>query len=239
MKKGDKPKDLSQQWWSKNKAKTLKSTGLGKVLGAYEKLRAGTQSLKYFQDCYKELNKIPAAVEKSKKMCNEKLHAETLAALDGYSAVISKEMQALSKDETEYTKKLSIFKSSREKLVKELTDMHQKADQNCTLGKSGLKKLKEAVEKKDVATATKLANAVRSAGDTTVKIVEDAIKKCAPWRTGESPYNQPGLEMNDRDNAGGTKTLETINPLMVQLGSFKTDASKFGEEVDKLLKKLG
>lgn len=238
MKKGDKPKDLTQQWWSKNKAVTLKSTGLGKALGDYEKVRKGAASLKYFQGCYKELNKLPAAVSKAKKMCLDKLHSETLEALGGYDAVIKQEMQALAKEETEYTKKLGIFKASREKLIKELTGMHKKADELCKLGKSGLSKLETAVSKKDLAMATKLAEAVRKAGEMAVTTVEDAIKACAPWRTGEAPYNQPGLDMNDRDAAGGTKTLETINPLMVELGSFKTDASKFGSEVDTLMKKL-
>ena len=59
-----------------------------------------------------------------------------------------------------------------------------------------------------------------------------------PLANRRAPYNQPGLDMNDRDAAGGTKTLETINPLMLDLGSFKTDASKFGSEVDTLMKKL-
>lgn len=239
MKKGDKPKDLSQKWWSKNKAKTLKSTGLGKVLEGYEKVRAGKPSLKYYQDCLKELNKIPGAVDKAKKMCNKSLHAETLDALGGYSTVIKKEMTDLSKEETDYTKRLSIFKSSREKLVKELTAIHKKTEDACSLAGSGLEKLKAAVSKKDVGMAGKLNAAIQKACETAIKNVEDGIKTCAPWRTGQAPYSQPDLDVMDRDNAGGTKTLDTINPLMVQLNGFKSDAEKHLKAAKEEMSKLG
>ena len=239
MKKGDKPKDLSQAWWSKNKATTLKSTGLGKALGEYEKVRAGTPSLKYYQDCLKALNKLPAAVAKAEKACNAKLHKETLDALGGYKAVISKEAQEVAKEDTDYAKKLSIFKQSREKLIKTLSAALKKTSETYELGNSGLDKLKGAVEKKDVALAAKLKVAITTAAQSVEKQVAEAIKECAPWRTGEAPYSQPGLNADDRESAGGSKTLETINPMMVKFGDLKTDASRLPAAVQELMKKLG
>ncbi len=238
MKKGDKPKDLSQSWWSKNKAKTLKSTGLGKALAAYAKVRAGKPSLQYYKDCLKELNTVLKNVEKAEKACNAKLHEDTIIALKGYQPLAKAEMTAINKEETDYTKRLTIFKKSREKLVKELKVLHKKAEENIKLGKSGLVKVNQAVDKGNTAMAAKLGSAINNAADGVLKTVETAIKTCAPWRTGEAPYSQPNLDVVDRDNAGGTKTLETINPIMVELNGFKSDAERLKKDLASTLKTL-
>lgn len=239
MKKGDKPKDLSQSWWSKNKAKTMKSSGLGAALGAYEKQRIKPKSLAYYEACLKELGKLPAAVDKAKKLCDKKLHAETLEALGGYAAVISKEMNELAKEETDYTNRLSIFKSSRVALVKEIQQMNTDISKDETALTDAFKKLKEAVKKKDAKNANAIATQLRKDCTELVKDVNKAIDKCAPWRTGQPPYNQGALDAGDRDKAGGAKTLETINPLMAQIGDSKKEAERIPGEIDKELQKLG
>lgn len=220
MKKGDKPKDLSQGWWSSNKAKTLKSTELGKALGDYAKVRAGSKSRAYFAACLKELSKVTAAVDKAKKACNATLHAETLEALGGYAAVISAEANQVAKEDSEYGGRLTIFQTSREKLVKQLQKMHGDLQTAVASAGDSYRKLKEAFGKKDDKAAAKLVGEIKTICAGIEKAVELAIETCAPWRTGEAPYNQGELDKDDRDKAGGTKTLEIINPLMVQVGGF-------------------
>ncbi|MCY2996098.1 MAG: hypothetical protein NTY19_50855 [Planctomycetota bacterium] len=90
MKKNAQP-ELSQQWWSKNKATTLKSTGLGKALKAYE----DAQKKRQLPEAVKALAAVIPVVKKALGMCNKSLHEETIAALEKYPKVIQTEKSRL------------------------------------------------------------------------------------------------------------------------------------------------
>lgn len=90
MKANAKP-ELEQKWWSKNKAKTLKSTGFGKVLGEYEtalKALEGTdaaEALKGHGTAVDLLTKkLPRAADAALKACSTRFHKETIACLETY-----------------------------------------------------------------------------------------------------------------------------------------------------------
>ncbi|MEM7060822.1 MAG: hypothetical protein AAF557_24850 [Pseudomonadota bacterium] len=84
--------EISQKWWSKTKNKTLKSTGLGKQLGAYEKLISEVESPKNpegLESAYTNSNKLiselmPKTVQAGLKAANKKLHKESIEALEDY-----------------------------------------------------------------------------------------------------------------------------------------------------------
>lgn len=92
MKKGAKP-ELSQKWWSKNKAKTLKKTGLGAALKDYEvAVELG--------DNKRMLNSLSAVKKKlavAFGACDRKRHAESLEALKKYPGIIQKKETAIKK----------------------------------------------------------------------------------------------------------------------------------------------
>lgn len=101
MKAGATP-ELGQKWWSKNKPRSLKSTGLGGVLGSYEKaykeLEKALKSNDWtkIQPALDEVDNytgklIPAAVKKAEGMCDKKKHKETLDALGKYPKVIQQQ----------------------------------------------------------------------------------------------------------------------------------------------------
>ena len=83
MKTGVTP-ELSSKWWSKNKAKTLGSTGLGKVLKSWETAKK-QKSGPAMEEAIASL--LPA-VRKAKSKCGAKRHKETLDALVKYPKVI-------------------------------------------------------------------------------------------------------------------------------------------------------
>lgn len=91
MKKGATP-ELSQKWWSKNKATTLSKTGLGAALTRYE---VAVDDKFNFDKQLKELKGVNALVKKAVGKCNKKLHAETLAALGKYPDIIKKKAKEL------------------------------------------------------------------------------------------------------------------------------------------------
>ncbi len=90
MKKGAKAQ-LSYKWWSDNKAKSLKKTGLGKALQAYEKAdRAADKHCKVevLGIKYNALRDVKAAAQKGVGLCIPKVHAETRSALKTYDGVV-------------------------------------------------------------------------------------------------------------------------------------------------------
>lgn len=76
--------ELSQKWWSTNKAKTLKPTGLGKLLKDFEVAEDQMDWDKALKALAGVKKKIPSVI----KACNETLHKDTLAALKKYAKVI-------------------------------------------------------------------------------------------------------------------------------------------------------
>lgn len=103
--------ELKESWWSKNKAKTLGSTGLGKILKQYEAALVDLEkeakndkpkaaSLEPFVKVEELLTKtLPAAVEAALRKCNKTLHKETIAILEEYKKTLipkaSPKVQAL------------------------------------------------------------------------------------------------------------------------------------------------
>ena len=91
MKKNAVP-EISQKWWSKNKPITLKATGLGKKLGAYETALKSFEAAKTPEEITTTYSivetmigtDLPGAVDTAKQKCNAKLHADTIACLVTY-----------------------------------------------------------------------------------------------------------------------------------------------------------
>ncbi|GMG84324.1 hypothetical protein LNKW23_35390 [Paralimibaculum aggregatum] len=90
MKANAKP-ELEQKWWRKNKAKTLKSTGFGKVLGEYETALKDFETWpangaeKAYETAVALLSKrLPSAADAAIKACNARLHKDTVACLETY-----------------------------------------------------------------------------------------------------------------------------------------------------------
>ena len=85
MKAGAKP-EMTQKWWSKNKAKTLKSTGLGGALKKYEIAKDQFDA----ELMNKALKEVEGKVGQAIKACNPKFHRDTQAALEKYRPLIAK-----------------------------------------------------------------------------------------------------------------------------------------------------
>ena len=77
--------ELSQKWWKKNKAKTLRNEPLTAALKSYDKSNADRKRDGFAQDVkatMDALDLVSKAIEATKKKCNAKLHKETLGHLD-------------------------------------------------------------------------------------------------------------------------------------------------------------
>lgn len=85
MKKNATP-ELNYKWWNKNKAKTMKSSGLGKALTAYEVANDQMD----WDKTLKALSEVKKKVTVAVGACNPKLHADTIAALKKYPGIIQK-----------------------------------------------------------------------------------------------------------------------------------------------------
>ena len=85
MKKNAVP-ELNQKWWSKNKAKTLKKTGLGKALKDFEV----AEELMDHDRMLTALSDVKKKVAAAQQECSTKSHAETIAALKKYPGLIQK-----------------------------------------------------------------------------------------------------------------------------------------------------
>jgi acylphosphatase len=92
MKKGAVP-ELNYKWWSKNKAKTMGKSGLGKALKDYEV----AQELNDPKRMLKALAEVVKKVGIAQKACNSRAHKETLAALKKYPDIIKKRAAEIKK----------------------------------------------------------------------------------------------------------------------------------------------
>jgi hypothetical protein len=92
MKAGETPQ-LSEKWWSKNKAVTLGSTGLGKALKAFEVAKAKKDPVAMAI----ALRGLEPALKKAIQKCDKKKHAETLSALTKFPNLIVKEREEVVK----------------------------------------------------------------------------------------------------------------------------------------------
>ncbi len=90
MKKGATP-ELTQKWWSKHKAITLKKTGLGQALKAYEDAKNSKDDKRILQ----ALKDAHVKVKVAYKACDRKRHAETLEGVKKYDKIIKKEARDL------------------------------------------------------------------------------------------------------------------------------------------------
>ena len=90
MKKGETPK-LDYKWWSKNKAKTMKKSGLGKAIQDYEVAVVKDDP----QLMLDKLSEVKKKVVKAIDCCNKKLHAETIEALKKFPGVIQKQQKVI------------------------------------------------------------------------------------------------------------------------------------------------
>lgn len=103
MKKNAIP-ELDSKWWSKNKAKTMKKSGLGAELKAFEVTRAKAEVAgpdpkevaQAWMKALQQLKKVKAKLPVALKACNEKMHAETIAAIKKYPKVIQAEETRIS-----------------------------------------------------------------------------------------------------------------------------------------------
>jgi len=93
MKKNAIP-ELNYKWWNKNKAKTMKSSGLGKALTAFEV----AEDQMDWDKALKALSEVKKKVVVAIGACNDKMHSDTIAALKKYPKVIqAKEVELKAK----------------------------------------------------------------------------------------------------------------------------------------------
>lgn len=85
MKKNAIP-ELNYKWWKKNKAKTMKTSGLGKTLTAFEVAEDQMDWAK----ALKALSEVKKKIVPAISACDSKLHSDTIAALKKYTGVIQK-----------------------------------------------------------------------------------------------------------------------------------------------------
>lgn len=83
--------ELSSKWWSNNKTKLMKSTGLGKALKTYE---IAADSMNY-DAALTALSEVKKKVAVAIKACGGRLQTDTLAALKRYPIVINKQEKKL------------------------------------------------------------------------------------------------------------------------------------------------
>ena len=77
--------ELSEKWWKKNKAKTLRNEPLTAALKSYDRANSKRQRDGYAEDVKATLDAlelVSKAIEATKKKCNSKLHKQTLGHLD-------------------------------------------------------------------------------------------------------------------------------------------------------------
>ncbi|MFK7837103.1 MAG: hypothetical protein AB8B60_12870 [Sulfitobacter sp.] len=102
MKKGAIP-ELDSKWWSKHKAKTMKKSGLGAELKAYEvcleramaKGMTSAEIAKAHGATLDQLKKVKAKMPVALKACSESRHKETIEAIKKYPKIILAEENRL------------------------------------------------------------------------------------------------------------------------------------------------
>lgn len=181
------------------------------------------------------LDKVKGDVEKAKKMCNKKKHKETLDALEFYGPLINKEIKAIGVDSKEYNKKLSIFKNSRTTLLGVLDELEHKINRDYRAGELTFHKLEELVKKKQKADMyQKLSGFVTSSYKSVDEKTKESIRKITPWRKGQAPYSQPGLDKDDKGKSG-VEALLKINKLTKRIQDKQKSAKDWVVDAKKLL----
>lgn len=124
MKKGETAK-IDAAWWKKNKARTLKSTGLEAALKtcekALKKAKTDTCGKPDIADALRELANVDAVAKKAAGMCNKKLQGETLAALQTFRPLIQKETTLLTTKSARIDKELKVFSAAAKIVISKLT----------------------------------------------------------------------------------------------------------------------
>lgn len=78
--------ELNAKWWSKNKAKTMKKSGLGKALKNFEV----AEDMMDYDRMLKALSEVKKKLVVALKACNPRIHADTIAGIKKYPAIIQK-----------------------------------------------------------------------------------------------------------------------------------------------------
>lgn len=118
MKKNAVP-ELNYKWWNKNKAKTMKSSGLGKALTLFE----AAEDQMDWDKALKALSEVKKKVVVAIGCCNDKLHKETIDALKKYPKVIQQkeaELKAKMKAEQDRKKDASSAPAPKQKIGKDV-----------------------------------------------------------------------------------------------------------------------
>lgn len=132
MAKITKAPNLTQQWWSKNKAKTLKSTGFGKSLKSWaeatKKFDAKKlHSLDEFDSLFSTFDKTIKVRDAALKACNKKLHKDTIEVLKSYDKLFMSSMKPYSARRSSYEARLLKWNGSAAKAMKELQAQAKRA----------------------------------------------------------------------------------------------------------------
>jgi len=227
------PTELSQKWWSTNKAKTLKSTGLGALLGKYETIWKECQgpphrSLKKFAEAETALKAVEAGVAKAKSMCNAILHKETLGALDGYRPLIAKAKGQIESSKRDYEKIIKDWADFR-KTTK--TGMEQRqAEMNKLIEKAdvGLKTCEQSA-KAQIAEGMKHSVNLAKSLIAELKAKQESINKyLETWRTGKGPASP---HLDDRPTEYDSMVPE-MNKIQVDINAARQNAeSRLNEAI--------
>ena len=78
--------ELNAKWWSKNKAKTMKKSGLGKALKNFEV----AEDRMDYDRMLKALSEVKRRIVVALKACDPKRHRDTIAGIKKYPGVIQK-----------------------------------------------------------------------------------------------------------------------------------------------------
>ncbi|MGH7295413.1 MAG: hypothetical protein ACRELB_10795 [Polyangiaceae bacterium] len=153
--------ELTSAWWSRNKAKTLKSTGLGDALRHYEEALAEVKrlatspivhtTLERFNAVQEMLSRaLPHAVDTATAACNRTLHKDTIAALKEYKEkLIPKEATHLVNLRETYAKRYDALKKEFAASCQELFELSGKT---LDVARAALDKAKSLVGGSDAAT---------------------------------------------------------------------------------------
>ncbi len=125
--------ELNYKWWDKNKAKTLKKTGLGKALKEYEKDNPKDIHRCSFTDlkvCSDRLTEVQAVASKAVGACNKKIHGETMAALKTYDGVVKAAKARVEGQLKTFEKDLTALQALGQGNVKKVKAAHKKLNEN-------------------------------------------------------------------------------------------------------------
>lgn len=138
---------LDQKWWSKHKPRSLKATGFGKAIAAYQAAKDSTRKdnePKAIVEMKKKLQQLAAVRAKAENMAAKDAgkHKETLEALKNYQKMITKEDQLVAALVKEHGSRDQVHKGVLkvfakltqhcEGVTKDLFDLKKEQDQGAT-----------------------------------------------------------------------------------------------------------